>query len=119
LRRSNDIRLCPVCALPDLGRAYERAGQPDSAIAVYRRYLGTPWSERWSSDGEFTGHAVLRIAELSEERRNVPAAVAAYRRFVELWRGADPEFQHLVKRAGDRLAALDKDTAALSSSLPR
>jgi DNA-binding SARP family transcriptional activator/Tfp pilus assembly protein PilF len=115
LRRSAEIQYCPLCALPDLARTYERAGQPDSAIAVYQRYLRTPWMDRWSSDGEFTGHALLRIAELSDQRGDVQGAAAAYRKFVELWRRADAELQPLVKRAEDRLAALD-NVAALSGS---
>ena len=113
LRRSAEIQYCPLCALPDLARAYDRAGQPDSAIAVYQRYLRTPWMDRWSSDGEFTGHALLRIAELSDQRGDVQGAAAAYRRFVELWRRADAELQPLVTRAEGRLAALD-DAAARS-----
>jgi tetratricopeptide (TPR) repeat protein len=111
LRRSAEVQYCPLCGLPDLARAYERAGQSDSAIAVYQRYLRTPWMDRWSSDGEFTGHALLRIAELSEQKGDMATAVAGYREFTERWKGADPEFQPLVKRAEDRLAAIDDDEA--------
>jgi tetratricopeptide (TPR) repeat protein len=119
LRRSNDGHYCPFCALPDLGRAYERAGQPDSAIAVYQRYLRTPWSERWSSDGEFTGHVLLRIAELKDRLGDLPGALAGYREFAERWKDADPEFQPLVARARARLEALGSPADARIPQSPR
>lgn len=106
LRRSVDGHFCPVCSHPDLARAYDRAGMPDSAIAIYERYVATPWTERWSSDGEFLGHALLRLGELHEARHDTTKAVAAYRRFTELWREADPELQPMVARARARLVAL-------------
>ena len=42
---------CPICALPDLARAYEVAGKPDSAIAMYERYVNAPWQRRYETDG--------------------------------------------------------------------
>src|SRR5207245_8347042 len=41
-RRWYDEDGCAVCGLFLLGRAYERAGQPDSAIAAYERAVNTP-----------------------------------------------------------------------------
>ena len=104
LRRSADGHFCPICGLPDLARAYDLAGDADSAIAVYRRYVDTPWSERWSADGEFTGHALLRLGELLRQEGDSAPASATYRRFVELWSDADAELQPLVVRARRRLA---------------
>ena len=91
---------------PDLAIAYDRAGQRDSAVANYERYVDTPWAERWSSDGEFTGYALRRIAELSEQAGDSARASRAYSRFLHLWENADPELQPEVRRARDRLAAL-------------
>jgi hypothetical protein len=107
LRRSVDGHFCPICSLPDLARAYERAGEPDSAIALYQRYVDTPWSERWSADGEFTGHALLRLGELRERRHDPAGAATAYSRFVQLWHAADPEMQPMVARARARLNVLE------------
>jgi tetratricopeptide (TPR) repeat protein len=119
LRRAAEIQYCPLCALPDLARAYERAGQPDSAIALYQRYLRTPWMDRWSSDGELTGHALLRIAELSERRGDLSTAMAGYREFAERWKDADPELQPLVARARNRLASLASTPVARSLQMQR
>lgn len=37
---------CPVCGLPELGRAYEALGDRDAAIAQYRAFLETPTLRR-------------------------------------------------------------------------
>lgn len=43
LVRHLDLGTLPmVAALPELGGAYDLAGQIDSGIAVYQRYLGPP-----------------------------------------------------------------------------
>jgi tetratricopeptide (TPR) repeat protein len=56
LEAENELRLsvaadeCALCGLPLLGRSYELAGRVDSAIAVYERYLRTPWMKRLEQD---------------------------------------------------------------------
>jgi hypothetical protein len=62
--------------LPELGAAYDAAGQPDSA------------------------------AELLEQRGDRARAADYYSQFAELWRGADPDLQPRVAEARRRLAAL-------------
>ena len=107
LRESVDVYFCPTCSLPDLARAYDLAGQADSAIAVYERYLSTPWSEWWESDGEFTVTTYRRLGQLYEQRGDRPRAIAAYRKVAELWSHADAELQPEVDSARRRVVALE------------
>ena len=99
LQEAAKVDYCPICALADLARAYEAVGNRDSALVVWRRYVETPWSERWSSDGEYTGVALARIAALSSDAGDEVGAKAAYGRLAALWAEADPEMKPLVRDA--------------------
>jgi tetratricopeptide (TPR) repeat protein len=98
--------VCPVCALPDLASAYDKAGQPDSAIAVYRRYVTTPWSDWMNSDGEFRSLAWRRLGELYQERGATRRAILALQTVEGLWQHADAVMQPDVADVRARLAAL-------------
>jgi tetratricopeptide (TPR) repeat protein len=100
---------CVICALPDLGRAYELAGQPDSALAVYERYLSTPWSERLDWDSIFLAATYERLASLYEDRGEPDRAVYYYGKLVELWSEADPELQPRVEASRRAIGALSRD----------
>jgi eukaryotic-like serine/threonine-protein kinase len=104
-RRANEGG-CLVCALPHLGRAYEAAGQPDSATSAYERFLYTPFFYRLFSDAHWRAPVVERLAQLHEARGNHARAAEHYARFIELWQDADPELQPRVREARRRLAAL-------------
>jgi tetratricopeptide (TPR) repeat protein len=95
-----------VAALPKLGRAYELAGQTDSAIAVYERYLDTPDVVR-SGEGidaiELAGMQ-RRLAELYQRLGERDKAQDYYSRFIELWQDCDPELRPQVAEARRRLA---------------
>ena len=97
--------MCVGCTLEPLARAFDAAAMPDSAIAMYERYVATPASYVWP-DTYGLARAHLRLGELYETKRNVPKAVAHYRRFVDLWKNADPPLQPKVAQARARLAAL-------------
>jgi DNA-binding SARP family transcriptional activator/uncharacterized protein HemY len=103
---------CLICTLPHLGRAYEAAGQPDSAIAVYERYLRTPFAFRLFYDAEWRAPVLERLGHLHEARGERARAAEHYRSFVELWRDADAELQPRVREARRRLAALQLLTSA-------
>ena len=96
LRQAADALLCPICALPDLARAYDAAGKPDAAITVYDRYLSTPWLWRYEPDAAELGWAMKRLAELHDARGETNKADAARGRLLQLWRRADPELQPVV-----------------------
>jgi hypothetical protein len=51
--------------------------------------------------------AQLRQAEIYDQRGDRAQAAQHYRKFIELWRDADPELQASVTKARARLAELE------------
>jgi hypothetical protein len=102
----NSQDLCRICALPWLGRAYEDAGQPDSATTVYERYLTTGDPSRVLSDAAWRAVILRRLGTLHALRGDTAQAVKRLSEFVELWKDADRELQPQVADARRRLAAL-------------
>ena len=104
---SSDLSACTNCALAELGRAYDQAGEPDSALVAYQRAAETPggfgrvFTDRWN-----LAHAYRRLGELHEERGNKQKALDYYGHFVTLWKDADPELQGQVKEVKDRMVKL-------------
>jgi tetratricopeptide (TPR) repeat protein len=101
---------CPVCDLPMLARAYDLAGAPDSAIAIYARFLTTPYLERVETDGSFVPVVHKRLGELYEAKGQRDQALEHYRAFIALWKDADPVLQPKVADARQRVAALTRGT---------
>ncbi len=97
---------CPLCVLPDLARAYQAAGQPDSASAVYERYVSLPWEWRFETDAVELGWALRALGALDQQRKEPGKAAGAYARLVRLWEHADPELQPVVDTARRRAAQL-------------
>jgi tetratricopeptide (TPR) repeat protein len=106
--RFTETQGCVVCDLPRLGRSFDLAGAPDSAIAVYERYLTTLWPDRLELDARFLPAVEQRLGELYEAKGQQEKALAHYRRFVELWKTADPELQPRVTDAKLRVTRLTK-----------
>jgi tRNA A-37 threonylcarbamoyl transferase component Bud32 len=78
--------------------AYDQAGQADSAVAVYERWLATPgYLAPW--DSWFLPRTLRRLGELYEARGDARKAGGYYRRFADLWKNADLEFQPMVREA--------------------
>jgi tetratricopeptide (TPR) repeat protein len=100
---------CPACALPDLANAYDLAGQSDSAITAYERYLTTLDPFRWEVDQWFLAGTHKRLGELYEARGDRQKALSNYLQFVEIWKDADPELQPRVAEVRARIARL-RDT---------
>jgi tetratricopeptide (TPR) repeat protein len=106
--RSADVYICPICRAPLLARSYDLAGKPDSAIAVFERYLSTPFLDRQSDDQYFVPGVHKRLGELYEAKGQREKALAHYRIFIDLWKDADPQLQPKVTDARQRVAALTK-----------
>ena len=96
----------PWQRLPDLARAYDLAGNADSALAVYARYVGTSEYNKLATDAVYLGPSLKRLGELYEAKGDRDNAIKQYTRFVELWKGADPELQPQVAAVRDRLRKL-------------
>ena len=106
LRQAAAEEQCPTCALPELAQAYDLGGAGDSAVAVYERYLETPWMGRLEIDAVRLPPAYERLGELYEARHEPQRAAAMYRRMIALWQEADPELRPRVAAAERRLASL-------------
>jgi tetratricopeptide (TPR) repeat protein len=104
------VNSCVICILPALGNAFDRAGMPDSAIAVFERYFATPTSQRLNLDLDVANVPRLsrRLGELYEAKGDRQKAAAYYRRFVDLWQNADPELQPQVAEIRQRLSRLSR-----------
>jgi len=107
LTRQSDWFVCKLCALPQLGRAYEQAGLRDSAIAAYSRYVETPYIFRVrDTDGWHLGPILERLAELYEAEGDSGKSAEHYIRLARLWDQADERLQARVEAARERAQAL-------------
>jgi tetratricopeptide (TPR) repeat protein/tRNA A-37 threonylcarbamoyl transferase component Bud32 len=94
----------------NLGRAFDAASEPDSAIAIFQKYVGTPYSDRNIDFDDPIALAGIskRLGELYEAKGERSKAIEYYQKFVELWKNADPELQPKVGEVRRRLARLQK-----------
>ncbi|MGH7647711.1 MAG: tetratricopeptide repeat protein, partial [Gemmatimonadaceae bacterium] len=98
---------CAPCLPIELARAYDAAGQADSAIAAFEQFIKTPYYHRMvETDPLSLALAHERLGELYEQRGDLARAAAHDRQFIALWAHADPEFQPRVTAVKDRLARL-------------
>ena len=99
---------CNICLPSMLARAFDRAGMADSAIAMFEKYLATPDVDRMAFDRDpvFLAGTLKRLGELYEAEGERAKAASNYRRFVQLWKNADPELQPKVAEVRRRLARL-------------
>ncbi len=96
----------PTLGLFELARAFERARQPDSALALYERVVSTPHFYRIFDVAHALAPSLKRLGELYEERGGRAKAREYYGRFVDLWKDADPELQPVVRDVRGRIARL-------------
>jgi tetratricopeptide (TPR) repeat protein len=99
----------PVVVLSQIGRAFDLANEPDSAIAAYEQYLQTGYAGRVGDDFLLLAGIQKRLGELYEAKGDTQRAVSHYAAFVELWKNADPELQPAVAEVKRRLARLGKE----------
>lgn len=96
--------MCAVCLDPDVGRAFDRAGMPDSAIAVFEHFVNAPSVSRVVTDAWNLHWILKRLGELYEARGDCHTAATYYQKFVRLWKDADPELQPIVADVRRRLS---------------
>ncbi len=107
-RDDGPATICSSCPLILLARAYDHAGVPDSAIAMFERYLATagPFRLLPEVDGTYLAGTYKRLGELYDAKGDRAKAATYYRKFVALWKTADPELQPKVTEVQRRLARL-------------
>jgi len=103
---AGDVGACSICQLPLLGMAYDQAGETDSVIALYERYVNTPWMARDNIDWLSLGFVYERLGQIFTERGDNERAAEYYGRFVELWEDADPELRPRVDQARREMTRL-------------
>jgi TolB-like protein len=101
---------CTPCGLFDLARLADAVGRTDSALALYDRALAATSMSRVMLDAFQLVPALKRSGELYEAKGDRAKASDRYRRFVELWKDADPELQPGVREVRARLARLATET---------
>jgi hypothetical protein len=91
----------------ELARAFDAAGQSDSAVALHEAFIGTPYYKRLVETGPLAlALADERLGEVYEARGDAARAAAHDQRFIALWANADPALQPRVAQARVRLVAL-------------
>jgi predicted Zn-dependent protease len=96
---------CRACLAAMLGEIHDRAGRPDSALSHLEAYATSPQRSLWW-DYPDLARTYQRLGELHEARGNRDQAVEWYGRFVDLWAGADPELQPVVRDVQARIQRL-------------
>jgi eukaryotic-like serine/threonine-protein kinase len=98
--------LCGVCGLFQLAELADQAGRADSALAWYERAFAVTGYSRFNVDAVNLPPALKRAGELYEAKGDRAKAAQVYRRFVDLWKDADPELQPGVREVRARLGRL-------------
>ena len=97
---------CMACVDYQLGLAFDRLGQRDSARAAFERYLAFPVVRRGGFDAIALAAVEKRLGELYDAGNNRDKAIQHYEAFVTLWGKADAELQPGVASVRKRLKEL-------------
>jgi len=103
LRGADGGYACEPCAYHAVATAFDHAGQPDSAVAYYERYLEPVQLWRAWVDGTWRGWTLERLGQLYDQLGEPEKAAGYYGMFVDLWADADPELQPRVEAARERM----------------
>jgi len=95
---------CEACTHFNLARAFDQAGQADSTLTYFERYLAIPAPRR--QDMFALAAVEKRLGELYDSRKERQKAITHYAAFVEQWKAADAELQPAVASAKRRLNEL-------------
>jgi len=97
---------CDACNAFNLGRAFDAAGQPDTAIAQFSAYLAVPPARRLPIDYRALARVEKRLGELYDANHDRQNAIKHYAAFVEQWKTADADLQPGVNSVRKRLTEL-------------
>ena len=99
---------CDACTYFNLGRAFDKAGQLDSARAYFEKYLTIPAvpDRRLQVEGRALALIQKRLGEMYDSKNERLKAIAHYAAFVDQWKDADADLQPVVVSVKKRLAEL-------------
>jgi len=97
---------CYFCKDVLIGRAYDLANMPDSAIKYLERFVDAKFPGRVSIDDAYLPAVHEWLGELYESKGDTQRAASHYAAFIDLWKNADPELQPRVMDAKRRFARL-------------
>jgi eukaryotic-like serine/threonine-protein kinase len=106
-----NARICPICGLADIGRAYDALGVRDSSVAYYEQYLATRDIDRLGDDAGRLAQVYKRLGELHARRGDRSKARDYYVRFVELWKDCDADLRPQVMEVRRRIGKLEAAAA--------
>jgi tetratricopeptide (TPR) repeat protein len=118
LRRYRSQAPGALAGILELGQAYDRLGVRDSAVSYYEQFVNTPamlpgagglMRPGWMG---FIAPVLRRLGELYDEGGAESRALEHYRRFLQLWSNADPEFAGEITAARRRVAQLGATRAS-------
>jgi tetratricopeptide (TPR) repeat protein len=109
LRDSDRGYGCDICIDLSVGTAFDQAGQPDSAVVYYERYLAPTQNWRAYTDAAWRAWTLERLGQLYDELGDLEQAAGYYAAFVELWVEADPELQPRVQAARTRMEEIVRE----------
>jgi tetratricopeptide (TPR) repeat protein len=99
---------CDACTYYNLGRAFDKAGQTDSAQAYFEKYLAVPavQDRRLPVEGRALATIQKRLGEIYDSKNERQKAIEHYAAFVDQWSAADPDVQPVVASVRKRLTEL-------------
>ena len=100
----------PQGAAINMARAFDLAGERDSAIVYFERFVDEPHAYLWDDQSWLAG-TYKRLGELHEASGDLPKAATNLEKFIELWKDADPELQPRVRDARSRLERVRAELA--------
>jgi len=101
---------CDRCAMINLARAFDLAGQRDSAISYFQKFVDARHAFL-DEDQDWLAGSYKRLGELYEASNDLPKAAENLEKFIELWKDADPELQPKVRDARERLTRVRAELA--------
>jgi len=96
---------CITCYQFEVGLAFDALQRPDSALTAYES-LATAFEAGPAGRQLTLPLTYRRLGELYETKGDKQKAIKYYGRFVDLWKGADPELQPKVKDVQKRIGEL-------------
>jgi tRNA A-37 threonylcarbamoyl transferase component Bud32/tetratricopeptide (TPR) repeat protein len=101
-----DPVFCVACGEYNVGRVFDRMGQPDSTMAYFKAYLAETPANRDDIDWAALAGVQKRLGELYDSKGDTTNAVKHYAAFANLWKDADPDLQPVVQTVKKRMGEL-------------